>query len=392
MRAEELLHKTIGKACQIDKRILRTLFESAVTLIRSRKLSIFGIARELIRPAKVKHLIKCIDRLFGNKQLHKKRHQIYQGMINLVMQRIARPIIVVDWSGLTRCGAYHFLRAAITIKGRTFTLYEQSYHISEYAKYKTHKIFLLKLKDLLPKDCRPIIVTDAGFRNNWFRLVQSLGWDFIGRIRHNTQCKNTSEGWWEPIKNLYNLAVMKAKFLGGFMLAKEGSLFCYFYLMKQKKQYREKRNLVGKKVRCSVSLKHAKRGNEPWLIATSIQAGTITANGIMTIYKKRMQIEESFRDLKNSRNGFSLRQCRSFSKERLNIALLIGALATFILWLIGMAAKQKNMQYDFQSNTIRKRDVLSVINIGWQAFERRIKFSWSEIQLALKEIVLCATN
>jgi hypothetical protein len=309
MHAEKLLHKIIGKSCQIDKRILRTLFEATSTLTRCKKLSIFGIARALIRPAKVKHLIKCIDRLFGNKTLHSKKYQVYQAMINLIIQKISRPIIVIDWSGLTRCGAYHFLRAAITVKGRTLTLYEQSYHISKYGNYKTHK-----------------------------------------------------------------------------------TLFCHFYLVKQKKQYREKRNLAGKKIQCSVSLKHAKSGNEPWLIASSIKPGIASAKEVIMIYKKRMQIEESFRNLKSNRNGFSLRQCRSFSKERLDIALLIGTLAMFVLWLIGVAAKKKDVHYAFQSNTIRDREVLSVISIGWQALERQIRFNWSEIQYALQEIVLCAAN
>jgi len=392
MHAEKLLHKIIGKSCQIDKRIINTLFEATATLTLCKKLSIFGIARALPRTAKVKHLIKCVDRLFGNKTLHDKKHQLYQGMINLLVKENSKPIIVVDWSGLTRCGEYHFLRAAITAKGRTLTLYEQSYHISEYGNYKTHKNFLNILYSLLPKSCCPIIVTDAGFRNSWFRLVQLFEWDFIGRIRHNTQCKKADDLSWEPIKNLYIKATNQAKLLGRFLLAKDGALPCYFYLFKKKKLYREKRNLVGKKIRCSVSLKHARRENEPWLIATSIDPGIISAKQVMIIYKKRMQIEESFRDLKNTGNGFSLRHCRSFSKNRLDIALLIGALAILVLWIIGMAAKQKNMQYDFQSNTVRNYDVLSILSIGWQVLERRINFSWITINQALQEIVLCTTN
>ena len=163
-------------------------------------------------------------------------------------------------------------------------------------------------------------------------------------------------------------------------------------MFKRKKLYREKRNLAGKKIKCSVSLKHAKGENEPWLIATSINLETISAEKVMTIYKKRMQIEESFRDLKNPRNGFSLRQCRSLGKLRLDIALLIGTLAMLVLWLIGMAAKRKDMQYGFQSNTIRSRNVLSVISIGWQVLERHITFSWVAINQALQEIVLCAIS
>jgi hypothetical protein len=392
MHAEKLLHRIIGKSCQIDKRILRTLFEATETLTRCKKLSIVGIARGLTRPAKVKHLIKCIDRLFSNKRLHNDKLQLYRAMVNLIVGNITRPIVVVDWSGLTSCGTYHFLRAALAVKGRTITLYEQSYHISEYTSYKTHKHFLLTLKKLLPKGCRPIIVTDAGFRNTWFSLVQSFGLDFIGRIRNNTQYRDNSDSEWEPIKKLYIFATLRAKFLGSFLLAKNNPLFCYLYLMRQRKKSREKRNLVGKKAQCSVSLKHARGGNEPWLIASSLGPEIISAQKIMLIYKKRMQIEETFRDLKNSKNGFCLKQCRSHGEKRWDIALLIGTLAMFALWLIGIAAKQKQIHYSFQSNTIRNRDVLSVISVGWQALEQRIRFTCSEIQSALQEIILCAAS
>jgi len=392
MHAEKLLHKFVGKSCQIDKRIINTLFEAAATLVHCRKLSIFGIARALPRAAKVKHLIKCIDRLFGNKTLHNKKYQLYQAMINILIKENSKPIIVIDWSGLTRCGEYHFLRAAVAIRGRALTLYEQSYHVREYGNNEAHKTFLNTLYSLLPRSCHPIIITDAGFRNTWFRLILSFGWDFIGRIRHNTQCKKPGDLIWKPIKNLYEKSTPKAKFIGKHLLAKYSSLPCYFYLLKKKKLYREKRNLVGRKVRCSASLKHARSGNDPWLIATSINPKTISPKKVMIIYRKRMQIEESFRDLKNTRNGFSLRHCRSFSKNRLDIALLIGGLAMFVLWIVVMAAKQKNMQYGFQSNSVRNRDVLSVISVGWQALERRINFSWLAINQALQEIILYATN
>ena len=39
------------------------------------------------------------------------------------------------------------------------------------------------VKSVLPEGCRPIVVTDAGFRGPWFRDVEALGWDWVGRIR-----------------------------------------------------------------------------------------------------------------------------------------------------------------------------------------------------------------
>jgi hypothetical protein len=105
-----------------------------------------------------------------------------------------------------------------------------------------------------------------------------------------------------------------------------------------------------------------------------------------------MQIEEAFRDLKNTRNGFGLRHCRSFRVERLNVALLIASLAMLVLWIFGNAAKQKNIHYSYQANTEKRSSVLSVILIGWQVLIRdEVKFKRSELIAALP-ISLDAAN
>jgi hypothetical protein len=67
MRATQLLHDLLDNTCQsIDKRNRKTIFAAAETLTRCKQLSIATLGRSLNRPAKVKHTIKCIDRLFGN--------------------------------------------------------------------------------------------------------------------------------------------------------------------------------------------------------------------------------------------------------------------------------------------------------------------------------------
>ena len=67
-----------------------------------------------------------------------------------------------------------------------------------------------------------------------------------------------------------------------------------------------RKNLRGKQRQSSVSLKHSKREKEPWFIISSLPTDAYTPQQIITLYKKRMQIEEAFRDFKNTRNGFSL--------------------------------------------------------------------------------------
>jgi hypothetical protein len=385
MRAQELLHNLFASTCKIDKRIKTTLFSAAETLIRCRVLSINALGRALSSPAYVKHCIKRMDRLFGNKSLHEEINTFYKNMSHHYLKNTTRPIIIVDGSGLTPCGTYHFLRAAIPVNGRTLTLYDEVHTTNTLNKEKTHLNFLKCLKELIPSDCKPIVITDAGFRNTWFRKITALGWDYIGRIRHQTQYREEKQTAWRPAKNLYTRAKLKATSLGRVVLAKTNPLPCYFYLVKQKKKHRIRCNLAGKKIQCSASLKHAKRGNEPWLLASSIADTELRAKKIIALYQKRMQIEESFRDLKNTRNGLGLRHCRSYTLVRLSVALLIANLSILVLWLFGLAARCTNLHYSFQANTEKNRNVLSNIIIGWQVLWRQeIKFNKKELMATLK--------
>lgn len=94
--------------------------------------------------------------------------------------------------------------------------------------------FLKQLKKILPQDCKPLIITDSGFRNPWFRAVLKMKWHFIGRVRHNTQyCDETKERWL-AIKSLYKQASIKACAIGFVLLSRSSPPPCYFYLMKQK--------------------------------------------------------------------------------------------------------------------------------------------------------------
>jgi hypothetical protein len=386
MHAVRLLHTLFDDAClSIDKRLRKILFLTTESLTRCKQLSISSLGRSLNRPAKIKHTIKSVDRLFGNITLHKKRVIFYQSIARSLLKNNKRPIILIDWSGLTPCGAFHFLSASIASKGRSLTLYDQAYSLKDYTSERTHREFLDNLKSLLPLDCKPIIITDAGFRNPWFRAVLSIGWDFIGRVRSRTQYCKENESVWMPIKSLYVQAAEKAAYIGRMLLACASPLSCHFYVMKKGNKNRIKKNLAGHKVRCSMSLKHAKGAKEPWLIVSSISPEEMSATRVMRCYGSRMQIEEMFRDIKNMRNGLGMRHCRSYNVNRLNVALLIAALAMLILWVIGMAAKQKNIHISFQSNSIKDRNVLSNFIIGWQVLIRdELIFNKAELMVALE--------
>ena len=79
-----------------------------------------------------------------------------------------------------------------------------------------------------------------------------------------------------------------------------------------------------------------------------------------------MQIEAAFRNLKSDQFGFGMTLSRSHHIERLNILLLIAALATLCLWWIGLHAREQGWQRYFQANTTRHRPVLSALFLALQ--------------------------
>ena len=117
MRATKLLHDLLDNACQsIDKRLRRTLFEAAETLAKCKHLSIATLGRHLPRKTKVKHTIKCMDRLFGNESLNKQSTVVYGGMAtHLLKAKQGQPLL------LTGLGSHrvHFILRASLISKRT---------------------------------------------------------------------------------------------------------------------------------------------------------------------------------------------------------------------------------------------------------------------------------
>ena len=104
-----------------------------------------------------------------------------------------------------------------------------------------------------------------------------------------------------------------------------------------------------------------------------------------------MQIEESFRDVKSVRFGIGFELNLSRSAERLQILLLVAMIATFVLWLLGMAARNSQQHLQYQANTVKDRQVLSAIYLGLRvATDRRFEFNLSELNvvvLLLRETV-----
>jgi len=169
---------------------------------------------------------------------------------------------------------------------------------------------------------------------------------------------------WFPGKTLYAQATQRPKRLGAARLARSNPIDCQLIVYKAKPKGRVHKNRLGQKAMNSYSRKHAASAKEPWLLATSLPVTSTLAKRVVACYVQRMQIEESFRDMKSTRFGLSLELHLTWQVERLQVLLLIANMALLVAWLLGKATELTEQHWQYQANTVRERKVLSTIFIG----------------------------
>jgi hypothetical protein len=365
MHAIHFLRTHLQTTCPtIHATRLTALLSAVDALVRHPRLTLTELGRALRSPALVKHQIKRMDHLLGNGQLYAERTALYTVITQWLLAKVSAPLVLVDWSPLSSDQQWQVLRASIPVHGRALTLYEEVHPLKALANRRVHQAFLRHLRTVLPATMRPILVTDAGFRGTWFRLVEELGWHWVSRIRNRTLVQPESTDTWQPCKALYAKATKIPTTLGPVHLVRSKPLPCTLHLVQQPPKGRSHKSMRGFPRRAAASRKIAAREREPWLLASSLSLQDQTAKRIVTIYRARMQIEEAFRDLKSERYGLGFSASQTRIADRLAILLLSGALALFVLWLVGQVAVQQQWQYRYQSNTMRRRAVLSIVSIG----------------------------
>jgi hypothetical protein len=180
----------------------QALVVSVAAAITGARLTVTALGRAMDSPASVKHGIKRADRLLSNPHLQHERRGVSLALAHALIGGTARPGVIVDGSPVDEAGGHFLLRASTPVGGRALTLYEEVHTLARREKPKTHARFLARLQEVLPEGCRPMVVTDAGFRTPWFKPVERLGWDWVGRIRHRHRVPFEAAGEWLPAKAL----------------------------------------------------------------------------------------------------------------------------------------------------------------------------------------------
>lgn len=336
------------------------------------RLTLMDMARAWPGKERVRAPLKALDRLLGNPHLHVQREHLYADMARWLL-RGPQPVIIVDWSDLKANKAWSVLRAAVPVGGRTLTILDMVFPGTQQGSPAAEKHFLERLKTVIPDAATPILVTDAGFRNPWFRVVAGMGWHWIGRLRHRTLLTRPGtvmdDQAWLPSRALYALATRTPQDIGWMQMAQANPLLGRVVLYRKAMRGRHRHTCFGKVARSKVSRQAAAREREPWLIVASPEL-SLSARQLIKLYARRMQIELSFRDLKSHRYGQAFEDSLTRKGHRIEILLLLSALASFASWAAGLAAEAADM-VDRLAPHSAKRKIYSVLRIGREAIVRQ---------------------
>jgi len=365
MHVEKVLHTLLLDVIHFKR--LTSLLLMVNTLLKSKRLSLTQLGRSLALPIQERSGIRRADRLLGNKHLHAERLAIYGCLCRALIGSRERPWVIVDWSHIPNT-RLHVLRAALVAEGRALTLYEEVHGEKKQENGQVHRAFLDTFRALLPAGCHPIIVTDAGFHNPWFKQVLDFGWDYVGRIRGRKQYRPEGSAVWRGCKTSWTQAGSRVKALGKVTLCRTNSLETDLYLIQDKSKGRHSKR------QDSMTKEYRQSAAEPWLLTSSL-CHRQAAKQVVRIYRTRMQIEEGFRDLKSARYGFSFAYAKSQQPTRVQILLLIATLASLLAWFVGWVAEQQQLHLQFQANSIKHRRVLSLFYLGCQVIRRNINLS-----------------
>lgn len=363
--AKKIVAGFVHKHLSLIHAARRELLSAAVSAVMGgHLLSLSRLARALMGQSTHKAALKRVDRLMGNPRIGQEAQVIGAALLRALCQGEQPLVIAVDWSEVAPGGVFVELRASATRPGmgRGLTIYQQVYPESKLGNARAERALLKTLHGWMPAGVAVIIITDAGFRRPWFTQVERLGWSWIGRIRAGV-CVSRDGTHWEQASACFAKATGKACRWSNCWLTRQFRFACDMVLYRRRAVGARRYGRAGHGSTPKARREAKASAHEPWLLGHSPQLRTFRAEEIVALYGQRMQIEENFRDSKSTELGMGLEVSQSRSAPRLHALLLIGTLATFLLWHIGQLAEAEGLHLRFKATTRVARE-LSIITLA----------------------------
>lgn len=363
--AYQLLEDELSDTCEmVHSSRLKAVLDVASGLQRSKSLSQAAIGRKLSGNSEIKHKIKKVDRLEGNSKLHEELGEIYSGLSTYVFKYLTldnHAPIILDLCYIQDSHDVQMLSAEVALKGRTIPIYRDVF--GKYELKGRAERFLDALAECLPNVRDIVVIMDAGFGEDWIQAIENHKWHWILRIRNGKFVKLNDDTQWLGADEFMPLIGDKAKNYDNAYITKNQPHSCRIITKGASKAIKRKKPVKLPGYYYSGNGKHSKSAKEPWILASNLPKEYKTAH-ILNYYKKRMQIEESFRDVKNTRYGLGARQANTTCIHRWGVKMLLSAIVQIVCWIIGIVGHSLNYQRKFQANTVKDKKVFSYFYLG----------------------------
>jgi hypothetical protein len=326
----------VVSVCSVSLRLsqAKTLGILVAAAMRVERISLANIGRAM--EGMVKHQIKRCWRFCANDRI--ETADAMRGVLRRVLRKRKKKLLIsFDWTDIK---GFQTLVASVVFKGRSIPVCWASCNKHVYDGHRSRNAFeeslLLVLRNMIPAKVKGVLLADRGFgRTELARFCQRHGFSYVIRIQPNVHVRCASF-----TGKLIDYPVHK-----GICKRLKSVAYRSHHTVTQNIVIRWKRDLPKKRDQC-------------WFLMTDLPAGGAQ---ISQLYGQRMTIEELFRDEKNKRNGWSLRDTKITRPERLDRLLLILAIAYLLLCGVGLIALQTSRPGDWSSST--KNDC-SVFTIG----------------------------
>ena len=244
-------------------------------------------------------------------------------------------VLAIDWTEWHH--GLRMLAAAVVTGKRAIPLFVQAFHqqVWRHSQNSRENTFLRVLADALRRaGVTTTLLCDRGFRRvSWIALLHKLQLGFVVRLMDDVFVE-VAPGTRVSLRHVL-LTPGRTVDLGIVELRSDGAVAV---------------RIIGY---------WAPGASEPWWLATS---ETGPASRVLSLYDRRMTVEEHFRDTKGRRFGVKLFWTHFRDPEALTRFMMLLAIALLIWMLTGRAAVQRNPSLQLRSR--RKGPRQSYVTIG----------------------------
>jgi hypothetical protein len=296
----------------------KTLAALVAAALRVERASLANLGRRMLGAAK--HQIKRCWRFCANDRVEPA--DAMRGVVARLVRRRTKPLLVaLDWVDVA---GYQTLVASAVLQGRSVPLCWASCEGHTYDGHRSRNAFeeslLLVLRSMVPRRAdggpRVILLADRGFgRAALAAFCRRQGFSYLIRVQPKVTVR--LQGFSGKLLD-YPVHKGIAKVFKDVAYRADGAVTQHVVV-------RWRTGLPPERDEC-------------WFLMTDLSG---TACQLCALYRRRMTIEQLFRDGKNKRNGWSLRDTQLKTPQRLDRLLLVLAVAYLLLCGLGLIAQER---------------------------------------------------